>query len=123
MGNFRRKKYRLRNMPIFLFPLPVLAAAGIFYFIVSGKSAPAVRRAAIIAFALVLLTTLVCSVFILSRPAAAAGPGYSLEAETPVTPLSSSNLALVIGLSLVFLLFVILIAIAARREQRRRKSG
>jgi hypothetical protein len=111
-------------MPIFLFSLPVLAIAGIFYFIVSGKSEPAVRRAAIIAFALALLSILVCSVFILSRPAAVvAGPNYSPDSETPVTPVPPLNLALIIGISLVFLLFVILIIVAARREQRRRKNG
>jgi hypothetical protein len=45
------------------------------------------------------------------------------DSETPVTPVSPLNFALVIGISLVFLLFVILIVVAARREQRRRKNG
>jgi TRAP-type C4-dicarboxylate transport system permease small subunit len=115
--------YRLKSMPIFLFPLPVLAIAGIFYFIVSGKSAPAVRRAAIAACILALLTILVCSVFILSRPAAVAGPNYSPGSEDPATPVSPLNIALVIGMSLIFLFFVLLVVIAARREQRRRKNG
>ena len=110
-------------MTIFLFSLPVLAITGIFYFIVSGKSDPAVRRAAVIAFALALLSILVCSVFILSRPAAmVAGSNYSPDSEIPVTPVSPLNFALVIGMSLVFLLFVIFIVVAARRE-RRRKNG
>jgi TRAP-type C4-dicarboxylate transport system permease small subunit len=110
-------------MPIFLFPLPVLALAGIFYFVVSGKSAPAVRRAAIIALILALLAMLVCSVFILSHPAAVTGLSYSPDSETPVTPVSSLNIALVIGMALIFIFFAALIAIAARREQRRRKNG
>jgi hypothetical protein len=111
-------------MPIFLFPLPVLAVAGIFYFLISGKSALAVRRAAIIAFALILLSILVCSVFILSRPVAAVtGPNYSPDSEVPVTAVPPPNLFLVAGMVLVFFLFVILIVIAARREQRRRKNG
>jgi uncharacterized BrkB/YihY/UPF0761 family membrane protein len=110
-------------MLVFLFPLPVLAMAGILYFIVSGKSAPSVRRAAVVAFILALLTVLVCSVFVLSRPAAAAGPDYSPGSEIPVTPPSSLNSALIIGMILIFLFFAILIAIAARREQKRRKNG
>jgi TRAP-type C4-dicarboxylate transport system permease small subunit len=110
-------------MPIFLFPLPVVAVAGIFYFLLSGKSAPAIRRAAIIALALILLSVLVCSVFVLHRSGMVAGPGYSPESETPVTPVPPPNLVLVAGMVLVLLLFVILIAIAARREQRRRKNG
>ncbi|MDR2053064.1 MAG: hypothetical protein LBP80_06595 [Treponema sp.] len=110
-------------MPIFFFPLPVLAIAGIFYFILSGKSAPAVRRAAIIALILVFLSILICSVFILSRPAAAAGFNYFPDSDTPVTPVPPLNIVLVIGMSLVFIFFAILIAVAARREQRRRKNG
>ena len=110
-------------MPIFLFPLPVLAIAGIFYFIVSGKSTPAVRRAAIAALILVLLAVLVCSVFVLSRPAAVTGPNYSPDREEPVIPVPPLNIALVIVMSLIFVFFVILIAVAARREQRRRKNG
>jgi hypothetical protein len=110
-------------MPIFLFPLPVLAVAGILYFLISGKSVPAVRRAAVIALALVILSVLVCSVFVLGRSVAVTGPGYSPEGEIPVTPVPPPNLTLIVGMALVFLLFVILIAIAARREQRRRKNG
>jgi TRAP-type C4-dicarboxylate transport system permease small subunit len=109
-------------MPIFLFPLPVLAMAGIFYFLVSGKSSPAVRKAALAALILAVLSILVCSVFILSRPAVVAGPNYSPDTETPAAPVPPLNIALVIGICLVFLFFTILIAIAARREQRRRKN-
>ncbi|MDR1410590.1 MAG: hypothetical protein LBI91_00120 [Spirochaetaceae bacterium] len=110
-------------MPIFLLPLPVLAMGGILYFIVSGKSAPAVRRAAITAFILALLSILVCSVFVLGRPSATAGSAYSPDSEDFVTPASPLNIALIAGVILIFLFFAILIAVAARREQKRRKNG
>jgi threonine/homoserine/homoserine lactone efflux protein len=109
-------------MPIFFLSLPVLAMAGIFYFIVSKKSSPLIRRAAIIAFILAVLTILVCSIFVLSRPVAVAGPYYSPDRDEPVTPAPPLNFALIIGILLVFLFFAVLIAIAARREQRR-KAG
>jgi 4-amino-4-deoxy-L-arabinose transferase-like glycosyltransferase len=107
-------------MPIFLLPLPVLAIAGIFYFIVSRKSTPLVRRVAIIAFILAVLTILVCSVFILSRPAAVTGPHYSTDTGETAPPAAPLNITLIIGTLLVFFFFVILIIVAARREQRRR---
>jgi formate-dependent nitrite reductase membrane component NrfD len=110
-------------MPIFLLPLPVLAMAGIFYFIVSKKSSPLIRRAAVIAFILAVLTILICSIFILSRPAAVAGPYYSPDSDEPVTPAPPLNLALIIGILLVFLFFTVLIVVAARREKRRRAVG
>jgi formate-dependent nitrite reductase membrane component NrfD len=110
-------------MPIFLFPLPVLAVAEIFYFIVSGKSNPPVRKAALAALIPVVLSILVCSVFILSRPAVVTGPNYSPDTETPAAPVPPLNIALVIGMFLIFIFFTILIAVAARREQRRRKNG
>jgi heme A synthase len=111
-------------MPIFLFSLPVLAAVEIFYFVLSGKSSPPVRKAALAALILVFLSVLVCSFFILVRPGAVIGPGpgRSPDSETPAVPAAPLNIALIIGMSLIFLLFMILIAVAARREQRR-KTG
>jgi heme A synthase len=112
-------------MSIFLLPLTILAMAEIFYFIVSGKSSPPVRKAAFAALVLVILSILVCSIFILSHPlpAVTTGPNYSPERETPPVPVTPLNIALVIGMSLIFLFFMILIVVAVRREQRRRKNG
>ncbi|MDR1352427.1 MAG: hypothetical protein LBK05_04000 [Treponema sp.] len=110
-------------MPIFLLSLPVLALGGILYFIVSGRSSPAVRRAAIAAFILALLSILVCSVFVLGRPAAAAGSVYSPDSEDPAAPAPPQDFVLAAVIILLFIFFAIFIAVAARREQKRRKNG
>jgi hypothetical protein len=110
-------------MPIFLLPLPVLAMAGILYFIVSGKSAPAVRRVAVIAFILAVFTILVCSFFVLGRGTAPAGPYYSPDGEDPGAPAPPPDIALAAGMILIFIIFVIFIVLAARGEQKRRKNG
>ncbi|MDR1127692.1 MAG: hypothetical protein LBL20_00125 [Treponema sp.] len=110
-------------MPIFLLPLAVLAMGWILYFIVSGKSAPAVRRAAIAAFFLALLSILVCSIFVLGRPAAAAGSVYSPDSGDFAAPAPPQDLVLTVVIILLFIFFAVFIAVAARREQKRRKNG
>ncbi|MDR2516287.1 MAG: hypothetical protein LBC88_02765 [Spirochaetaceae bacterium] len=108
------------NMEILLYVLPPLALAGLSYVALARTSGPAVRRAARIALFLAALSLLVCSVILALRPGAGGSAGgRPLPDAAPVRNEPAFDWKLLAVLGAAALIFVIIIALAAKREKQR----
>jgi cytochrome bd-type quinol oxidase subunit 2 len=101
--------------------IPSLIALGfIFYFAVSKKSPPAVRRLALIALILAAAALIICVIFIIAAPSREAEPGLvtlPIPVE-PVTPVQKTNWQELAIFSLLFLFLLLFIFVLARKDRR-----
>ena len=107
-------------MEILLYVLPPLALAGLSYVALARSSGPAVRQAARIALFLAALSLLICSLLLALRPGAGGGAGgRPLPDAAPVRNEPAFDWKVLAVLGIAALIFVIIIALAAKREKER----
>jgi formate-dependent nitrite reductase membrane component NrfD len=98
--------------------IAALAMAGMIYFVVSKRSSPVIRRAAIVALVLAVLSILVCAFFLMSEPMAVRGPVISPDSPPPPKVAEPFNLILLVVTVLILIFFLVLILAALRRERK-----
>jgi uncharacterized BrkB/YihY/UPF0761 family membrane protein len=100
-----------------LIPLCIIPTAVIVYFFRSKKSGPLVKRAALAALILLVLSLGVSAFFIVSGPAAAP---VAVTGDIPVEPAESAtaDFRVLITITLVVVFFIALIACLAWRDAR-----
>ncbi|MDR1787738.1 MAG: hypothetical protein LBR16_04735 [Treponema sp.] len=105
-------------VPIILTCVSALLLAPIIYFALAPRSPALLRRAALIALALIGLSLGVSAIILLSGRSSA--PAAALPDAPPeqVTPVKQGSMAPVIVVAVVLLLFMALLFFIARRERR-----
>jgi hypothetical protein len=104
-------------MLVFLIPLSLLPLL-LLYFALSKKSGPGVKKAALIALILALITLGVSGILLFIGPLGRTGIGRDTEPGIPPAP-AGADLRLLIIMGIFLLLFLGLIIVLAIRDQRR----
>jgi formate hydrogenlyase subunit 3/multisubunit Na+/H+ antiporter MnhD subunit len=111
-------------MSIFLYILPAPLLALIFYFALSRKSTPLIKRTALIALILVGLSVLASLLVVFGEPMGKAGPAPAAVPVESVVP-QESNIGAIIAFAVSLFVFLALIIFLSAREHRRllKKEG
>jgi cbb3-type cytochrome oxidase subunit 3 len=111
-------------MLFFLIPLSVIILAGIIFIAVSPKSEPMVRRAAIIALAVIGVAVIASLILIFSQPVKVINAGVPGLPAVPAKDTQTTSMAVLI-FSIFFLLFIagiLYIAFSRQKKQEAEKT-
>ncbi|MDR2404330.1 MAG: hypothetical protein LBD78_09920 [Spirochaetaceae bacterium] len=104
-------------MLVLLIPLSLLPLLLLLYFAFSKKSGPGVKKAALIALSLALITLGVSAVLLFIGPMARTGTVRDVTPGLPAAP-AGTDFRLLIIMGIFLLLFLSLIIVLAIRDQR-----
>jgi hypothetical protein len=111
-------KTEVPPMLLLLIPLALLPLLLLLYFAFSKKSGPRVKKAALIALLLALVTLGVSAVLVFMGPLVRTGPARDAVPDIPA-PSAGADLRLLIIMGIFLLLFLGLVIVLAIRDQRR----